>query len=528
MNLNETWGETLRMDVMTRGQRIRFLLASALSLGVCFLVSYTAPNAYYEKEPFAGIGENYDLRAFSWRHGWIFGNKYSNDFGLYFTPTAQTYLQDRMFVRDVRFHLELYGTSYEGEEKLLANESVTRSVSCELAEKVHECSDVYVFWENFVSFESYRWVITLLGADTAETDWLDAVTFMFRSEGVNFAVWQVRINYLCFGISVVALIYWFVVCRFEKSRFVARIAASSTSENGILELDDNDESATNSCCCGTGRGFAKLCSCCCPEAACPYRTPTQKWVLALVVGAVLYNQPFYGFQYLHTANLRYFFLFVSIMMQFGFIAMLFAFWLGAYESMYSQGPYHALFYAPKIAFAVMFWLATGIVYAITAFTRNYSYTYDWTEDSHLLAATYVMCISLGLVYLCCIFFVCVRAGGRLLSQRSNVETSTDYIANTRVVYFVHFWHICVTCVGIFLGLVNFEDVRFTNDYYFFQFFFTFYIWEIMYLYQPVPSCGLSSKELAMVSFHESSCAAVAPRETLEISSRPAEASCSQV
>ncbi|GBG29502.1 G protein-coupled receptor 1 [Hondaea fermentalgiana] len=442
MDRNPDLHETLRLDVMSKKQRVVYVVWTLVGIAACLVAGLTGPDAFYEKEPFGELGNGVDLANKPWAHAWVFGdNKYSHHLGLYFTPNPKSgYLEDRRFVRDIHLDIVLSGVTYNGKVVNLVNTTVPRRVSCVRG----DCEDVLVFWDEFVSYKRYSWVVSTADSSVGETDWIEDVDFFFRAETIEFAVWQIRMNYLCFGLSVIGLIFWQIACRRDALRARAR--------------NTFDADATSTSCC------------------CPYRTPTQKWILALGIAVALYNQPLLGFQYIRASTLRYVFIAASVVMQTAFLSILLVFWIEVFETMYRSTRPGMLSRALKICFALMFWITGCIVYGMTAYTANTNYVYDWTENDDLITAVRVTCIAFGVIYLCWALFFILRAashigqfGGRSL----------------KLVLFGHVWRLLATCVGIFLGLVNEQDVRFTHVYYFFQFLFTLYVLEVMVLYQPV-------------------------------------------
>jgi len=440
-------------ETLTTKGKVMYVLTSLALLVVSGLIAGLAPTQfrfpYRDEYDDVVVDNGNDPLSGGWK---FVNNKYSNNFELILTPVPKGSMTDRELKRDITLNVTVSAFRYGHEDEFTVvgqRSELVRQVECHFSTTKNRsiCKPITVFHDPYVSFEGYRFDVALVG----EINWLAHVNYDIKQEQLKFAIWEIRINYTCFGLAVIGLIYWVIICKVDFRR----------SQHCKDELDVMRVNAFF-CNCGTN--------------SCPYRNAAQKWILTLLIGVSLYNQPLYGFQYLHTSEWREFFIILSAVLQVAFASILLVFFLAVFESLYKEPPYGRLFYWPKVLFGLYFFVGGSIIYG-RAISRNIDdIFYLWKEDESFVESASAFFALSTLFYTLWISFVILRALSHIRSFSSVM---------LKIILFGHLWRALAVIIGVAIGTYFAGDLRFRNVTFFYQYMLTFYVLEVVFLYQPV-------------------------------------------
>mmetsp|Transcript_433 Transcript_433/g.565 ORF Transcript_433/g.565 Transcript_433/m.565 type:complete len:515 (+) Transcript_433:388-1932(+) len=486
-----------KVDTLEKTGRRNLYIASFVGFIVAVLFAVLGPVSLFDLSPKDGSGENIDLKKVGWGHSFVFVNLYSNHFRLSMKPKANaSMMTSRHLSKDIMVHIEWAGVDHHDSVQVFSNKTVPRKVDCFNVDGVVECNDVLLFLDSYITFKRYYFTIKIPDEYKYQIDFIENVDFMFTYENLKFAIWEIRVNYFAYGLSVLASLYWFYVCKMASVRYDAM--------NHRLEEDTVSSSKF--------RCFRRIC-CCFNRSVCPYRTSEQRWMIALLIALMCYNQPLYGFQYLNDEGWKMFFVNLSVFMQFGFVCMLMLFWLISFETLYRPPPYGKWFYIPKILFTTVFWIIGVSLYANIVSKKHSDRLYDWYDDSTITQPIVIVLSVFGGFYFFWMLFIGLKASGHLFSLDPG----------QKLVFFGHVWRIILISVGIAAGAVFGEDIRYSRFTFFYQFLFNFYLMELVYIFQPVTktTAALRDEGLGAVSdevgVQDIEISSVAPRSFADFS-----------
>jgi len=457
-----------RADGMQARHRLQASAVTFLTLIVAVIFALAGPQATILKEPSFGSGEGIDLvnNVGGWGHAFRFVNLYSNSLALSFDINANTSaLDSRVTTRDVRLWLEWAGVDEDGNLSLFRNGTIDRSITCVKIADVAQCSRVLIFMDHYVTFERYDFRVRILPQDRDRAKFIESVDFLFEFENLKFAIWEIRLTYFCFGISVLASLWWLFLCRADFQRF----QASKGRIDGLAGSRSVASSVARSLCCGL---------LCCKAnksgESCPYRTPRQRWMLALLVGLMLYNQPFYGMEYVPDATVRRIFVLISTMFQLGFASVLIVFWLCEFEYLY-KGEQSRKSLSIKLVVVAVFWTGATVLYSRLISRQIADRMYNYYDDMELFGEGVVFLIASAVVLGFWLLYTVVRAIG--------ISKAMD--DNQRFLLVFHTLHLALFILGIASGAFFFKDPRHSQFTFLFQFMANFYVLELVYLFSPV-------------------------------------------
>jgi hypothetical protein len=220
------------------------------------------------------------------------------------------------------------------------------------------------------------------------------------------------------------------------------------------------------CCCLPRGCFARTCL--------PYQTYEQRWVALLMGLLCLYNQPFLAAGYLESATWRAVLLATGTVFQAAFLVALMGYWLCTYEDL-ADLRVSTRMRAFKVAYLLTFWVGSSALYCAALYRAIDDRFYDYWWDASFMTAARLFVAVFGATFLAWTFALALLA-----ARRMGGKPMGDHI-----IFLCHIWRLAIVGVGIGAGSVYASVMEADRIACFFQYFFTFYVFEVAYLFRPV-------------------------------------------
>jgi hypothetical protein len=205
-----------------------------------------------------------------------------------------------------------------------------------------ECDQLLVFKLSHSSYDQYEVMIQVPQDAVDAAFFINTTDFYYEYENKDFAYTALVMKYVFIAITlgVVYAYWWYANAKLQTDK-----KATHGAESGEVLRQSSIVGVPTWC-----KRLTSCFGCCCGPKTCPYSTPDQKWVTAIVLGAVLFNNPFAAFDYSENRDTRRFGEVAAVVSQFTYVCTIFLYWLVQFDGFLRDPPFSPRFYLPKVLF----------------------------------------------------------------------------------------------------------------------------------------------------------------------------------
>jgi hypothetical protein len=454
------------------------LLGFLLSVILAFV---SGPAATIQKAPDGGRGDSVAIaKVLAWQDTLVFHNVFSNSMALGFTINVNaSQVPAEGLSRSLRLNVTWRGYSNDKPGTMSQSALVTRDVDCawDGAAGV-SCSSVLLFRDNFLAFDNYNIQVRVQPEDRAAFGFVRSVNFVYLYESYSYAVRKVQLSYLTLGMACLGFFWWFWVCTTDRA-INRKLAGGGGGGAGVRDADADEEGGEQTRAAGCGALCDRILCCCLPRGCfartcLPYQTSELRWVALLMGLLFLYNRPFFAAGYIESTTWRAVLLATDTVFQAAFLTALMGYWLFTFEDLADLRVSTRMFVF-KVLYLLAFWIGSSALYCAVLYRSIDDRFYDYWWDASLMTAARVFVAIFGATYLAWTFSLALLA-----ARRMGMKPMGQHI-----IFLCHIWRLAIIGVGIAAGSVYASAMESDRIAIFFQFFFTFYVLEVAYLFRPV-------------------------------------------
>jgi hypothetical protein len=324
------------------------------------------------------------------------------------------------------------------------------------------CQPVILFRTSAVHFHKFYVRVSLqnetqLPIDTLAS-WFSTATFEFTYRNPAFSRFELGFKYLWLLVSIGLLV----------------------SYVGLTNCKADLHKCRMYCTC--------LCLCCSRGRRRGYSDQSiegTRWLYAILVLLVLFNEPLIGAQYRGDGTKVEAIKLLSVLMQLSFIVMLLSYWLVAFGLIKANAQVHEAlffkrFYLPKLAAMFVYWILAAGVTGFVLYRQASDPMYDWGQFNSAPVFLIVLAALFSIAYLSYLVFVVVRSF-------AVVQT---FAFGEKYLFGIHLFVLLATAFSIAGGSIYGVSVQDSFSFLFITFLYNTYACLLVYLYAPARADAL--------------------------------------